>query len=268
MPTRSWPSPPRRMSRQCGGRFGDRAALDALGRRRRLVVEQERIVGDVTALLAQLGEQRDDAGVVGRALAGEGDAAGDVAPSLDEVDGEAALVDGAGLADVVVVQPDEVGPLAADVGEQHLVTDEAGRRRGDQLVEVRLVVPAARPCRAHASPPNTSTSPNRQAGEAWPVPTIWLSSPLPQFGVPITLKRGGVADAAQVAPERARDRPVARVADRADDLAVLDQLPVLAAELELVAAVVDRPRRVGLQVHAVLDRTRSVRRTSTRPARR
>ena len=83
----------------------------------------------MTALVAQLGEQRDDAGVVGRAFAGEGDAAGDVAPSLDEVDGEAALVDGAGLAHVVVVQSDEVGPFAADVGEQHLVADEPGRGR-------------------------------------------------------------------------------------------------------------------------------------------
>src|SRR4029078_11026928 len=66
-------------------------------------------------------------------------------------------------------------------------------------------------------------------------------------------ERGGVADAAQVAPERARDRAIPGIADRADDLAVLDELPVFAAELELVAAVVDRPRRVGLQVHAVLD---------------
>ena len=127
MPTRSWPSPPRRMSRQRGGRFGDRPALDPLGRRRRLVVEQERVVGDESALLAQLGEQRGDASVVDRPVAGERDAAGDMAPSLDQVDGEAALVDGAGLADVVVVQPDEVGPLAGDVGEQHLVADEAGR---------------------------------------------------------------------------------------------------------------------------------------------
>ena len=36
-----------------------------------------------------------------------------------------ALIDRAGLADLVVVQPDEVGPLAADVGEQHFVADEA-----------------------------------------------------------------------------------------------------------------------------------------------
>ena len=83
----------------------------------------------MTALLAQLGEQRGDAGIVGRALAGEGDAPGDVAPPLDEVDGEAALVDRAGLAHVVVVQSDEVGPFAADVGEEHLVADEPGRRR-------------------------------------------------------------------------------------------------------------------------------------------
>ena len=39
-----------------------------------------------------------------------------------------------------------------------------------------------------ASPPNTSTLLNTQAGEAWPTRITWFGSPLPQFGVPRTLK--------------------------------------------------------------------------------
>ena len=116
-----------------------------------------------------------------------------VAPALDEIDAERLLVDRAGLADVGVVEPDEVGAFARDVGEQHLVADESRRRRGDQLVEVRLRparVPRARVSgnRAHCSPPKTSMFENLHAGDACPVPISWLSSPLPQFGVPITVK--------------------------------------------------------------------------------
>jgi hypothetical protein len=54
---------------------GDRAAFDAFGGRRLGVVEQERVVGDERALLAQLAEQRGEAGVVDAAIAGQSDAA-------------------------------------------------------------------------------------------------------------------------------------------------------------------------------------------------
>ncbi len=185
--------------------LGDRTALDALGRRRLGVVEQERIVGDERALLAELAEQRGEADVVDAAIARQPDAAARVALAFDEIDRERLLVDGARLADVGVVEPDEVGAFARDVGEQHLVADERRRRPGDQLVEVRLrpalvprarvsgnhaLVPRARVSgnHAHCSPPNTSTFENLHAGDAWPVPISWLSSPLPQFGVPITVK--------------------------------------------------------------------------------
>ena len=181
------------------GWLGDRSPLDPLGRLRRLVVEEERVVGDEPSLVAQLGEERSDPGVIDGALAGERDAACHVSTAFDQIDGQSPLLDGAGLADVVVVQSDEVGLLAGHVGEQDLVADEGGRRRGDELVEVRLVVGArtvgaARAVRGtHSSPPNTSTSANRHAGDACPVPTIWLSSPLPQFGVPITVKLSALA---------------------------------------------------------------------------
>ena len=104
------------------------------------------------------------------------------------------LVDGSGLADVVVVEADEVGALACEVGQQHFVTLQLGRRRFDEFVEVGGLAfdanAGAGACAggAHASAPKTSISENLQAGAAWPVPIIWFISPLPQFGVPITVK--------------------------------------------------------------------------------
>ena len=119
-----------------------------------------------------------------------------MALAFDQVDSERALVDGAGLADLGVVEPDEIGAFAGDVGEQYLVAGQGRGGRSDHFVEVRLiVVPRARVSgnhvglvAAHSSPPKTSMFENRQAGDACPVPITWLSSPLPQLGVPITVK--------------------------------------------------------------------------------
>src|SRR6476661_8966008 len=62
-----------------------------------------------------------------------------------------------------------------------------------------------------------------------------------------------VADAREAAPELGADAAIVRILDDVPKLAVLDDRAPLAAELELVARIVDRPRRVGLQQHAVLD---------------
>ncbi len=167
---------------ECGVGRGDRTPLDPFGRGRLGVVEQEWVVRHEAALLTELQHERRQPGVVDRPDARQPDAAADVSPALDQVDRQRALIDAAGLADVAVVQSDEVGPFPGDVREQDLVADERGRGSRDEVVEVRLVVAA------HSSPPNTSMSENLHAGDAWPVPIIWLSSPLPQFGVPITVK--------------------------------------------------------------------------------
>ena len=63
----------------------------------------------------------------------------------------------------------------------------------DIVAQERLgigLVPRARVSgnHAHCSPPKTSMFENLHAGAACPVPISWLSSPLPQFGVPITVK--------------------------------------------------------------------------------
>ncbi len=139
-------------------------------------------------------EQGRQAGTVDPLNAREPDAASDVAAPLDQVDGQRSLVDAAGLANVAVVEADEVGALAGHVGEQYLVADERCRRCGDEFVEVGLVVDAVVDAVvAHSSPPKTSMFENLQAGEACPVPITWFSSPLPQLGVPITVKLSRLA---------------------------------------------------------------------------
>jgi hypothetical protein len=70
---------------------------------------------------------------------------------------------------------------------------------------------------------------------------------------PEHLERRGVADGREAAPERGRDAAVVRILDHARQFPVRDQEAALAAELELVARVVDRPRGVRLHEHAALD---------------
>src|SRR5258708_37593573 len=67
------------------------------------------------------------------------------------------------------------------------------------------------------------------------------------------LQRVGVADARETAPEVRADAAVVRILDDFTEGAILNPAPALAAELELVARIVDRPRAVGLHQHAVLD---------------
>src|SRR5205823_7931 len=64
----------------------------------------------------------------------------------------------------------------------------------------------------------------------------------------------GIADRAQAAPEGRRDTAVVRVLDHARAPALLDELAPLAAELEFVARIVDRPRDVGANQYAAVDR--------------
>src|SRR5579864_2481518 len=62
----------------------------------------------------------------------------------------------------------------------------------------------------------------------------------------------GPGDGVAGAPELRGDAAVQRIAHQPGAPAVLDQPPVLGAELEVEAAVVDAPGPVGLQVDAVL----------------
>src|SRR5262249_56861585 len=70
----------------------------------------------------------------------------------------------------------------------------------------------------------------------------------------VHLERAGIAYRAQAAPERRRHAAIVRILHRARAPAVLDQLAPLAAELEFVARVVDRPGDIGAHQDAALDR--------------
>src|SRR5437667_3068712 len=56
----------------------------------------------------------------------------------------------------------------------------------------------------------------------------------------------------EVAPERGRDAAVVGIFDYRGELAILDELAPLAAKLEFVARVVDRPGAVCLHIDTAL----------------
>ena len=62
----------------------------------------------------------------------------------------------------------------------------------------------------------------------------------------------GPADGVEAAPEARRDPGVGAVAVEGPELAAADLTAQLGGELELQAAIVDRPRAVGFQVEAVV----------------
>src|SRR5262249_19177982 len=68
------------------------------------------------------------------------------------------------------------------------------------------------------------------------------------------LQRVVIANHLETAPERRRDAAVIGIFDHRGELAVLNELPPLAAKLELVARVVDRPGTVRFHVDATLNR--------------
>ena len=74
----------------------------------------------------------------------------------------------------------------------------------------------------------------------------WPGSPLPQSSSACSSPLGRRADGVAARPELGRHAGVARVAHQPPELAVLDLPARLALELEVQAAVVDRPRAVGL----------------------
>ncbi len=131
----------------------------------------------------------------------------------------------------------------------------------DDAVDADLGVGARRRCEhplqhalgeielAHARTP-TRTLRKRPGAAGWPVWPVWPGWPLPQLGVP----HDTVSDDS-MSSERQNcgpDAGVRRVAQQPAELAVLDLVADLGAELEVEPLVVDRPRAVGLHVDAVV----------------
>src|ERR1700739_1369320 len=71
---------------------------------------------------------------------------------------------------------------------------------------------------------------------------------------PHDLERLLVPDHLEAAPEGRRNATVTGVFHHGGELAVLDQLSPLTANLEFIARVINRPRAVGLHVDATLHR--------------
>ncbi len=91
----------------------------------------------------------------------------------------------------------------------------------------------------------------KRAGLApWPVPITCSGWPLPQFGTPHSVQCSRPGDGRAGVPELRGDAAVAGVLQHAHALAVADLPADLAAELEVVALVVDGPAPVGLHVDA------------------
>ena len=93
---------------------------------------------------------------------------------------------------------------------------------------------------------------NRDGLAPWPVPITCSGWPLPQLGTPQRVQCSGPADGRAGVPELGGDAAVAGVLEHADALAVAHLPGDLAAELEVVALVVDGPAPVGLHVDGVV----------------
>src|SRR5262245_11899787 len=85
------------------------------------------------------------------------------------------------------------------------------------------------------------------------------------IGLTLTAKRRAkhiqgvtIAGHFETAPEGGRHATVIGIFDHASELPILDQLSPLAAELEFVTRVIDRPGEVGLHVDATLHRCHHV----------
>ena len=122
------------------------------------------------------------------------------------VDLEVALRDEAGLAHLAAVQAHEVGLLGREPRGVDVAVGDEAVEHGGEVVEVGLhrggVGDVVAGCvHVQLSPPNTATSPNTHAGDAWPTRITCVGSPLPQYGRAQDADGVGVADRLQAAPE-------------------------------------------------------------------
>ena len=159
--------------------FGQRLLLLAVAVPRAFVEAQVRVDGQQWQGLAQLLERCDQALPVKLRVATQGHVLFRLAAIADQPQLRAGLAHFAGLAHLGMVETHELR-LFGTVAEGELLAGLQGVAHiCEQGFEHRF---------HQASPPNTSIWRNTQAGEACPTRTTWLGSPLPQLGIPRTLK--------------------------------------------------------------------------------
>jgi hypothetical protein len=166
------------------GRARQPPIVPPLARTRHGGVEQEGILVELDAGGAQLGHEPRQPGAVGGRIAAERQRPAGVAASVDQVEGDGALFDTAGLAHAAAREADEVGALAGERAGEHLA---AAQQRRDGIGEGEEGVLHGR----QPAPPKTSTLRKRQVGAAWPTRMTWFGSPLPHHGVPSTATVSG-----------------------------------------------------------------------------
>jgi len=178
---------------QTFGRLGD-LRHDLLGVRQRMllhtlalpavVVEQQvRILRQQRQGFTQLLQAFGKALQVGFLIAGQGDLQIGMATVVDQFQTDTGLLNLPGLTHLGVVETDEGRRFGVVTqGELFRLAHGIAQPVDQQLERLGLALGNTH----QASPPNTSTLLNTQAGEAWPTRITWFGSPLPQFGVPST----------------------------------------------------------------------------------
>lgn len=137
------------------------------------VEQQIGIGGNPGQALAQLPKAFGQTLAVFFRRAGERQVEARLAFVADQPEQRAGLAHPTGLAHPRPVEADELGVLGAvPEGEVLALGQVSAQVLGEGFEMLSLV--------HQASPPNTSTSLNTQAGEAWPTRITWFGSPLPQ----------------------------------------------------------------------------------------
>ena len=80
-----------------------------------------------------------------------------------------------------------------------------------------------------------------------------IGLPFSAIGCSVDLKGGAIPYFFKPTPKRNRHASVIGVLHRPSDLSVLNHFSVLAAELELVSEIINRPRAVRSHEHTTLD---------------
>ena len=148
-----------------------------------------RVVGQVRQRRAQARDRGADGAPVGAKVAGQRELVRRVARPANQVDAEVALDHASRLADLAVVQAHEIGCFRGERRRVSLARMNEAVEHGGKIVKVgfhRRHAGGLFARRHHSAPPNTETSLNTQAGEAWPTRMACDGSPLPQCGVPST----------------------------------------------------------------------------------
>ncbi|MNX73969.1 hypothetical protein D3C86_1053860 [compost metagenome] len=150
-----------------------------------VVVEQQvRILRQQRQGFAQLLQTFGEASQIAFLITGQGDLQVGVATVVDQFQNDIGLLHLPGLTHLGVIETHERRGFGGKAeGELFRLAHAVAQPLDHDLEGVGLTLRNAH----QASPPNTSTLLNTQAGEAWPTRITWFGSPLPQFGVPSTL---------------------------------------------------------------------------------